>query len=254
MKKFTLSRRDLLRTAPLATAGLLLGGCDPRAEAPAFGELLRLGRSMTFHGQRLILQHRPLVRELRPDQISDYFQPNGTSLPEGDVYRQWMENDFSNWRLQVDGLVNRPLSLSLPQLKRMPARTQITQHNCDEGWSAVGQWTGVPLAHVLDLAGLRNDARYIIFHCADNIRGTWYYESIDLFDAYHPQTILAYGMNGGPLPVPNGAPLRLRVELQIGYKNAKYLKRIEAASSLAHVGGGEGGYWEDKGFQWYAGL
>ncbi len=253
MKK-NLTRRKFLTAAPLVTAGLWLGACDQRENAPAFRKLLDLGRSMTMHGQRLILQHKPLVRELRPDQISAYFQPNGTAMPAGDVYKQWLENDFRDWRLQVDGLVDRPLSLSLDQLKAMPARTQITQHNCDEGWTAVGQWTGVPLGHVLQLARLQPDARFIIFHCADNIRGTWYYESIDLFDAFHPQTILAYGMNGGPVPVGNGAPLRLRVELQIGYKNAKYLKRIEVASSLAHVGGGEGGYWEDKGFQWYAGL
>jgi DMSO/TMAO reductase YedYZ molybdopterin-dependent catalytic subunit len=155
----------------------------------------------------------------------------------------------------VDGLVRNRLSLSLDDIRKMPARMQITQHSCDEGWSAIGQWTGVPLAHVLQMAGLAPQARYIVFLCLDQMTGgDFYYESIDLFDAFHPQTILAYGMNGKVLPVEHGAPLRLRVERQIGYKNAKYVTRIEAVDRLDKIGGGRGGFWPDRGYQWYAGL
>jgi DMSO/TMAO reductase YedYZ molybdopterin-dependent catalytic subunit len=155
----------------------------------------------------------------------------------------------------VDGLVAHPLQLSLDQIRRMPARTQITRHDCVEGWSAIGKWSGVPLKLLLDHAGLNRAARYIVFHCADNFGPNPYYESIDLIDAYHPQTILAWGMNDELLAVGHGAPLRLRVERQLGYKHAKYVMRVEAVSDLAGIGRGKGGYWEDvSGYQWYAGI
>jgi DMSO/TMAO reductase YedYZ molybdopterin-dependent catalytic subunit len=166
---------------------------------------------------------------------------------------------FENWQLAVDGLVRKPLTLTLEDIRTMPARTQITMHNCDEGWSAIGQWTGVQLSRVLQEAGLAPEARYVVFHCIDELvrtpdRSGFYYESLDLFDALHPQTILAYEMNGNPLPVRHGAPLRLRVERQVGYKHAKYLTRIEAVERLDRIGKGKGGFWEDRGYQWYAGL
>ena len=144
---------------------------------------------------------------------------------------------------------------SLADLRALAARTQITRHDCVEGWSAIGQWTGVPLGEVLKAAGLAANARYIVFHCADNLDGQGlYYESIDLFDAFHPQTILAYAMNGRPLQIGHGAPVRLRVERQLGYKHAKFVMRIEAAESLAAFGYGKGGFWEDRGYAWYAGI
>ena len=138
----------------------------------------------------------------------------------------------------------------------MPARSQITRHDCVEGWSAIAKWTGVPLKLLLDRAGARPEARFIVFHCADpQGNGSMYYESIDRVDAVHPQTMLAYAINDRLLPVENGAPLRLRVERQLGYKQAKYVQRIEAVPSLAGIGGGGGGYWEDvAGYEWYAGL
>jgi DMSO/TMAO reductase YedYZ molybdopterin-dependent catalytic subunit len=176
-------------------------------------------------------------------------------MPTGFPYFEMMASQFANWRLKVDGLVRKPLSLSLSEIKELPARTQVTQHNCDEGWTAIGQWTGVPLTHVLKMAELAPEARYIVFHCLDEMtRGAFYYESIDLFDALHPQTILAYGMNGQSLPVRHGAPLRLRVERHVGYKHAKYINRIEAVARLDRIGRGNGGFWEDRGYQWYGGL
>ena len=165
--------------------------------------------------------------------------------------------------MQVDGLVERPVQLSLGELRALPARTQITRHDCVEGWSCIGKWTGVPLAEILSRAGVRPEARFVVFHCADTLddgefsvdpESIRYYESIDLIDAVHPQTILAYDMNGKPLTVPHGAPLRLRLERQLGYKMAKYIMRIELVQSLADLHGGRGGYWEDRGYEWYAGI
>jgi DMSO/TMAO reductase YedYZ molybdopterin-dependent catalytic subunit len=152
------------------------------------------------------------------------------------------------------------MSLSLDDLKTLPARTQITRHDCVEGWSSIGKWKGARLGPLLDQAGLKPNARYIVLHCADTLDpntldGTGqYYESIDLIDAYHPQTILAYEMNDRPLPIPHGAPLRLRVERQLGYKQAKYVMRLEAVSDFGHIGRGNGGFWEDRGYEWYAGI
>jgi DMSO/TMAO reductase YedYZ molybdopterin-dependent catalytic subunit len=137
----------------------------------------------------------------------------------------------------------------------MPSRTQITRHDCVEGWSAIGKWKGAELTPLLQSVGLKPEARYLVFHCADTLEpGARYYESIDLIDAFHPQTILAYDMNDAALTVPHGAPIRLRVERQLGYKHAKYVMRIEAVSSYASIAGGNGGFWEDRGYAWYAGI
>ncbi|WP_269429323.1 molybdopterin-dependent oxidoreductase [Paracoccus halophilus] len=176
-------------------------------------------------------------------------------MPRSEVYRRHLESGFSDWALRVDGLVNTPMAFTLDALKAMPARTQITRHDCVEGWSAIGKWTGVPLAQILTRAGLLPAARFVVFHCADDFGGMAYYESIDLVDAFHPQTLLAYAMNDRPLPVGHGMPLRLRVERQLGYKQAKYIMRIEVTSTLARTGLGKGGYWEDQiGYDWYAGI
>ncbi|RAI33957.1 molybdopterin-dependent oxidoreductase, partial [Rhodoplanes roseus] len=163
-------------------------------------------------------------------------------------------NGFADWRLSVTGLVERPQSLSLDELRTMPARTQITRHDCVEGWSCIAKWTGVPLAAVLDEAGVKAGGSYVIFRCADTLGREKYYESIDMIDARHPQTILAYGLNDETLPISNGAPLRVRVERQLGYKMAKYVMGIEVVGSFAPIRGGKGGYWEDRGYEWYAGI
>ena len=164
-------------------------------------------------------------------------------------------NQWTNWRLEVGGSVQQPIRFSLIDLQAMPARTQITRHDCVEGWSVIGKWKGVPLKNVLARVQPTAAAKYVIFHCMDSDdSGVLYYESIDLIDAVHPQTLLAYELNDRPLPVDNGAPLRLRVENQLGYKHAKYIRRLELVASLEKIGQGKGGYWEDQGYEWYAGI
>jgi DMSO/TMAO reductase YedYZ molybdopterin-dependent catalytic subunit len=253
-----ISRRSLLRTGTAAAGSMLLAGCDLSNGAASVEPLLDFGELVSRRLQRWLLARQPLAREYTMADISPAFPVKGTANPGAFEYFQMMVTQFASWRLTVDGLVRRPLSLSLADIKALPSRTQITMHCCDEGWSAIGQWTGVELAVVLNQAELMPNVRYIVFHCLDELerlpnRGGVYYESLDLFDAFHPQTILAYGMNGGALPVQHGAPLRLRVERQIGYKNAKYVTRIEAVERLDQFGRGRGGFWEDRGYQWYAG-
>ncbi len=247
-----LTRRNLLVTA---SAGLV-AGCDRLGENESFRQLLSLGEKGNFAIQRSLQQRTALAPEFDRTQISPIFRANGTRVPAGEAYARHMAEKFVNWRLQVDGLVTRPLSLSPAQLQQMPKRTQITRHDCVEGWSAIGEWTGAPLKLLLDAAGLKPKARYLVFHCADRMgTGEMYYESIDLIDALHPQTILAWALNGKELSVGNGAPVRLRVERQLGYKQAKYVERIEAVADLSTIRGGKGGYWEDgHGYQWYAGI
>jgi DMSO/TMAO reductase YedYZ molybdopterin-dependent catalytic subunit len=256
-----LSRRGLLAGGAAAgLGGLLLSGCDRLNAAPEFRSFLGSAEGLTMRSQRLLLSGQPLAREFERRHISDVFKPNGSTDPQSPEYLRLVADDFQSWRLRVDGLVANPLSLSLGQLRTLPSRTQITRHDCVEGWSAIGEWKGVPLRVLLQSAGLQPEARYIVFHCADNYRNHTgpnerYYESIDLFDAFHPQTILAYDFNGGTLPVAYGAPVRLRVERQLGYKQAKYVMRVQAVNSLAGIGMGKGGYWEDHaGYQWYAGI
>jgi DMSO/TMAO reductase YedYZ molybdopterin-dependent catalytic subunit len=235
-------------------SGLLLGGCDKLDQSPAFKGLLRSADSLAKGSQRL-LGRNALAPQYTDADLSPIFRSNGTAMPDTTEYAQHLANNFADWRLAVDGLVAHPLSIPLATIRSLPYRTQITRHDCVEGWSAIGKWHGVQLSRFLDAAGLSTRAKYIVFHCADRFGSTPYYESIDLVDAFHPQTILAWGMNNHLLPVQNGAPLRLRVERQLGYKQAKYVQRIEAVDSLAGIGGGKGGYWEDASdYAWYAGI
>lgn len=253
------ARRRFLLGGALGAAALALTGCDAGGQDTPTGQLLRSAESLTLAAQRKLQGKTALAREYTEADISPHFRVNGSSMPDSDLYASLLEQRFADWRLKIDGLVARPTELSLAALKLMPARTQITRHDCVEGWSAIGKWTGVPLADILRAAGVLPGARYVVFHCADELEKTLdgsgrYYESIDLVDAFHPQTILAYGMNGGDLSVGHGAPLRLRVERQLGYKQAKYLMRIELVDSLHGLWGGNGGYWEDRGYEWYAGI
>ena len=253
------SRRAFAGAGAAGLGGLLLSGCDRLAQAPQALNIVRSAQALTFGAQRLILSGQPLARQYTAADLSPVFKANGTLHPAGAAYQALLDSQFATWALSIDGLVSTPLRLNLAQLKAMPARTQITRHDCVEGWSAIGGWTGVPLGGLLHWAGLMPNARYVVFHCADDLGGTGdarglYYESIDLVDAFHPQTILAYAMNGQSLSVAHGAPLRLRVERQLGYKQAKYVMRIEAVERLDHIGGGKGGFWEDRGYEWYAGI
>ncbi|ARP86379.1 molybdopterin-binding protein [Bordetella genomosp. 9] len=254
-----LARRRLLTGLLSAPAAAMLAGCDRVTQHPQLGAVLRNTEKLTMATQRLLIGRHALAPEYGTPDISPVFRANGTQSPDSADYARLLADGFADWRLRVDGLVERPLNLSLSDLKRLPSRRQITRHDCVEGWSAIAQWQGVPLRWVLDLARLKPGARYVVFHCADELEVTFdgsgrYYESIDLIDAYHPQTILAYGMNGKDLPVAHGAPLRLRVERQLGYKHAKYLMRVEVVSAFDKLWGGRGGYWEDRGYEWYAGI
>jgi DMSO/TMAO reductase YedYZ molybdopterin-dependent catalytic subunit len=247
------TRRTLI--GGIAAAGGVLGGCDKLGDNPSFRKILFAGEDAHRVLQRSITDRAALAREYGPEQMSPVFRTNGTSNPGTPEYGALAANRFADWRLQVDGLVARPLSLSIAQIRSMPMRTQITRHDCVEGWSAIGKWHGVPLKVLLDQAGLRRDARYIVFHCADRFGTRPYYESVDLIDAFHPQTILAWGMNGHMLEIGHGAPIRLRVERQLGYKQAKYVMRVQAVDSLASLYGGKGGLWEDiADYDWYAGI
>jgi DMSO/TMAO reductase YedYZ molybdopterin-dependent catalytic subunit len=250
-----ITRRGLV-TGLAIGAGGLLSGCDKLGQNAQFRELLKTGEHGNYAIQRLLQDRTALAEEFAPNQRSPVFRANGTRMPGGADYARHLAAGFTDWRLVVDGAVARPQSLSMGEVKAMPARQQITRHDCVEGWSAIAKWTGVPLKLLLDQAGVSRQARFVVLHCADpQSNGTMYYESIDLLDAYHPQTMLAWAINDELLPVQNGAPLRLRVERQLGYKQAKYVQRIEAVTSLAGVYGGGGGYWEDAaGYEWYAGL
>jgi DMSO/TMAO reductase YedYZ molybdopterin-dependent catalytic subunit len=214
-----------------------------------------MGDALTYAAHRNLLPGESLVKEYSRSDLTS-FPATGTTNPgdpgapnSSEAYRRLQHGGFQDWRLAVEGRVATPLSLSLADLHRLHSRTQITRHTCEEGWSAIGEWTGVPLSLVLDAAGILPTARYVVFYSFDD-----WIDSIDLLDALHPQTILAYGMNGRPLPVPHGAPLRLRVERQLGYKHAKFVTGLEFVSSFASIAGGKGGYWEDQGYQWYAGI
>lgn len=240
-------RRRFLARALGAAGAAALAGCDA----------LNAGEKLTEVVQRLVVPRRAMAQEFTEADLSPEFRSNGTALPASANYRALAAGGFATYRLAVGGLVELPARLSLDELRALPGRTQITRHDCVEGWSAIGKWKGARLAALLDRVRPRASARYVVFHCADPKEddGTQpYYESIDMEDALHAQTILAYELNDRALPVANGAPLRLRVERQLGYKHAKYLMRIELVASLAGIRGGHGGYWEDQGYEWWAGI
>jgi DMSO/TMAO reductase YedYZ molybdopterin-dependent catalytic subunit len=253
MSKY-LSRRKLI-TAGLGTAagasGLAIAarladryGLIP----PDHGGVYGVGETLTYASQRLLMSRHSLAREFDRSQISKAFPVNGMP-PERDKYQRLLAGGFADWRLQVDGLVARPASFSLAELKSYPSRTQITMHTCEEGWSSIAEWTGVPVSHILSLVGVHPKAKYAVFFPFD---GAW--ESLDMPDALHPQTLLAYGMNGEELPTPHGAPVRLRVARQLGYKSVKYLSRITVTDTLKNMGKGLGSSSPEVGYSWYAGI
>lgn len=252
------SRRRFLHSFVAGSATLLLAGCDRLNASSRFKKVLQSAEGVTRTVQKIVVPRKAVAQEFTEAEISRDFRSNGTSHPRSPAYQAMADNGFRDWRLQVVGLVEQPAAFSLAELTSMPARTQITRHDCVEGWSAIGKWTGTPLKEVLSRVKPMHEARYVVFHCADQMESddaSYYYESIDMDDAYHSQTILAYELNEQALPIKNGAPLRLRVECQLGYKHAKYLMRIELVSSLEEIRGGRGGYWEDGyDYAWYAGI
>ena len=266
----TLITRRMIIAGGAAGAGFSMIGCakitgvDALTASPSFQHVLGAAEGWSLNSQRFLLSGGAMAREFSLADLSPNFKSNGTRDPGGEEYDTHVEEEFANWRLKVTGMVARPLSLSLGEIRALPSRTQITRHDCVEGWSAIGGWTGVQLGLLLKAAAPLAGARYAVMLCADNLDGEpakggmqvpgQYYESIDLTDAQHPQTLIAYALNGKPLDVGHGAPLRLRVERQLGYKQAKYIHTIQLVSSLQGIGDGKGGYWEDRGYEWYAGI
>ena len=249
-----ISRRKLITTGLAAAAGACgLGVAARLAERyalipPDHGGIYGAGETLTYAAQRLLMSHHSLAREFNGSEISKVFPVNG-EVPENETYHRLLAHGFADWRLTVDGLVAHPLALSLAELKSFPSRNQITHQACEEGWSFIAEWSGVPLSYVLNLVGVRREAKYVVFFPFDE---SW--DSLDMSDAWHPQTLLAYGMNGPELPTPHGAPVRLRVARQLGYKSVKYLSRITVTDTLKNIGKGLGSISPEIGYSWYAGI
>src|SRR5437762_6766311 len=251
------SRRRFLSRVLGATGTLVLAGCERLSQSEWFPKVLATGERLSEAAQTLVTGRQAMAQEFSEADLSPTFRSNGTAEPDSEAYEALAAKGFADYKLEVGGLVASPRSFSLGELRTLESRTQITRHDCVEGWSAIGKWKGAKLSALLDVVKPKPNARYVVFHCADPMSDDGkdpYYESIDMDDAWHPQTILAYDLNGESLPIKNGAPLRLRVERQLGYKHAKYVMRIELVESFAHIAGGKGGCWEDQGYQWYAGI
>jgi len=251
-----ISRRRFLRRALGVGGAFALSGCDALSQTQWFPKVLATGETLTRAVQGLV-PRRALAQEFSEADLSPRFRSNGTAMPANAQYLALAAKGFADYRLEVGGLVEKPASLSLVELRALPSRTQITRHDCVEGWSAIGKWKGVRLSALLDAVHPKPEARFVMFYCADPMEADGsspYYESIDMDDAFHPQTLLAYELNDTTLPIPNGAPIRLRVERQLGYKHAKYVMRIELVQSFERIAGGKGGYWEDQGYEWWAGI
>jgi len=254
-------RRHLLRGAVAAVGAAMLTGCDRLSNNPGFVEALKSAQRLSHAAQKVVAPRPAMAQEFSQGDIAPTFRGNGTLNPMDADYQALRQAGFADYRLKVIGLVEAPGEFTLGQLRAMPSRTQITRHDCVEGWSCIGKWKGVPLGFVLDQARPKPEAKFVVFRCFDSMDGptldghdSRYYESIDLDEAHHAQTLLAYDLNDHPLPVVNGAPIRCRVERQLGYKQAKYVRAIELVDSFASIRGGKGGYWEDEGYEWYGGI
>ncbi len=247
-------RQFLLRTLG-AAAGIPLSGCDRLSQSAWFTRMLGSAEGLNRSLHHALARSDSLAEEFTETDLSAHFPANGSTNPADAVYRRLAAGGFQDWQLEVTGLVANARKFSLDDLRDLPSRTQITRHDCVEGWSAIAQWKGVRMAALLDEVRPKPEARFVVFRCYDSLEaGSPYYESIDFEDALHPQTLLAYEWNNQLLPIRYGAPLRLRVERQLGYKMAKYIRAIEVVDSLSGIYGGKGGYWEDRGYAWYAGI
>jgi len=246
-----ITRRGAIVAGVAAVGGFVVARRFPKILPPTCGNVLRAGDSFTYAAQRALLG-QSLVREYDASDVTS-FPATGTTDPAvkmkneaGEAYRRLQGGAFGDWSLSVEGSVARPRTFSLADLKQFSPRTQVTRHTCEEGWTAIAQWTGVPLSAVLDAVGALPSARFVVYSSYDD-----WTDSIDMLDALHPQTILAYGMNGRDLPIAHGAPVRLRVERQMGYKSMKYLRRIVVADRFED--GGEKGNIQ-TGWAWYTGI
>ncbi|HEY9085220.1 MAG TPA: molybdopterin-dependent oxidoreductase [Candidatus Tyrphobacter sp.] len=233
-----------------------LAGCAPIGTAlnnsAAVRRVLAAAEGLTYTA---IGNEHALAREYSESDIAPVFRVNGFATPNDAAYAKLIASRFASYRLVVDGAVDRPRTFTLAELNALPQSSQITRHDCVEGWSVIGKWSGVRLGSVLDSVAPRDDARYVVFRCMDrDDSGVPYYESLDLVQAWHPQALLATSLNDRPLDPDHGAPVRLRVPTQLGYKSAKWVKRIEIVGSFSRIAGGHGGYWEDQGYEWYAGI
>ena len=248
-----LSRRKLITTG-LATAGASGLAIAARLVGryglitPDHGGIYGPGATLTYASHRLLTRHS-LAREFPRSQISKAPFANG-GPPRNEAYHRLQAGAFVDWRLEVDGMVARPTSFSLAELRSYPSRSQITQLICEEGWSFIAEWTGVPLSLIMNVVGVLPQARYVVYFSIQP--GAW--DSVDMADALHPQTLVTYGMNGGELPVGHGAPLRLRVPRQLGYKSVKYLTRLTVTDSLKEFSKGLGSADAEAGYSWYAGI
>jgi DMSO/TMAO reductase YedYZ molybdopterin-dependent catalytic subunit len=248
-----ISRRKLIKTGVVAATGL--GGLGVAAGLaknyglipPDHGGIWGVGETLNYASYRLLTNHS-MAREFPRSGIST---PLANEIPPlSDAFNKLEAGGFADWRLTVDGMVDRPGMLSLEQLKSYPSRNQITQLACEEGWSYVAEWTGVPLSHVLEVAGIQPQAKYVVYFSIDP---DWW-DSIDMADALHPQTYLAYGMNGADLPIGHGGPLRMRVPRQLGYKNVKFINRLTVTDDLRKFGRGLGSASPEGGYSWFAGV
>ena len=249
-----ISRRKLITTGLATAAGVSgLGAAAVLAERynlipPDHGGIFGAGETLTYAAQRILTSHHSLAREFNRSDISKVIPVNGPP-PETDPYQRLLAKGFEDWHLTVDGLVAHPSSFSLADLKRFPSRNQITHQACEEGWSFIAEWTGVPLSHVLNLVGVRPQAKYVVYFAFDE-----WWESIDMPDAWHPQTFLVYSMNGQELPTNHGAPVRMKVARQLGYKSVKYLSHIFVTDTVKNIGKGLGGFNPEDGYSWYGGI
>jgi len=246
-RKFLVSGAALTATASgLAVAARLAQkyGLVP----PDHGGIYGLGETLTYATQRLLTRHS-LAREFSRSQISPRPFPNEIAPPTAD-FKRLQAGGFADWRLYVGGMVAEPAQFSIADLKSYPSRSHITEIACEEGWSYIAEWIGVPLSHVLKLVGVQPQAKYVVYSSMEP--DTW--DSIDMADALHPQTFLCYGMNGSDLPVPHGGPLRMRLPRQIGYKNVKFINHLTVTDSLKGFGNGCGAVACEYGYAWYTGI
>lgn len=250
----SISRRKVLTSGIAAAAGVSGLAVAARVAShyglipPDSGGIWGVGETLTYTTQRLLMAHHSLAREFNRSEISKVIPVSGDP-PKTQPFERLLAGNFADWRLKIDGMVARPSSFSLDELKRFPFRSQITHQACEEGWSFIAEWSGVPLSYLLNLVGVSPQAKFVVFFPFDD---SW--DSLDLPDAYHPQTFLAYNLNGQDLPTPHGAPLRVRVARQLGYKSVKYLSHISVTDNLKNIGKGLGSSSPEYGYSWYAGI